>query len=389
MLRCERPHRPAAYEPILVRLPQVFGAALLHWEKKRQYFSVILVLKKTASLFLGIFFLQSASLCFFRPCREKVVSSRFLVPCSYKTKNFDDIKLSMALIQRFESDTDFFQSARKRTDVPWQGLWHFVFRFVRWLWTHSLQVASGNTVWSRADVALWKTTQASGLRADFGPVATSFWSSAFALGEKKAIFFRDLGAEKDCLTILRHFQHIVPFPRYDNSPCTETSAAARHVMAGTASIREDAPDAPLALSHPPWGSQADVPRLPGSKGSPWGPCHSSDTGSAMHFNRPLPEEGLKGGSGPCQACNLATEHEPATLSEIQCSAFVRCLRMTNEIVLSLWRKQAQRGISRGKLQVSWKGRGKGEDLKMGRVKGSTLCLTFGTVLGSFVTIYYD
>ena len=118
MLRCERPHRPAAYEPILVRLPQVFGAALLHWEKKRQYFSVILVLKKTASLFLGIFFLQSASLCFFRPCREKVVSSRFLVPCSYKTKNFDDIKLSMALIQRFESDTDFFQSARKRTDVP-------------------------------------------------------------------------------------------------------------------------------------------------------------------------------------------------------------------------------------------------------------------------------
>ena len=55
MLRCEKPHRPAAYEPILVRLPQVFGAALLHWEKKRQYFSVILLLNKTASLFLGIF----------------------------------------------------------------------------------------------------------------------------------------------------------------------------------------------------------------------------------------------------------------------------------------------------------------------------------------------
>ena len=58
-----------------------------------------------------------------------------------------------------------------------------------------------------------------------------------------------------------------------------------------------------------------MPRVPGSKGSSWGPCHSSDTGSAMHFNRPLPEEGFKGGSGPCQACNPATEHEPATLSE--------------------------------------------------------------------------
>ena len=46
MLRCEKLHRPAAYEPILVRLPQVFGAALLYWEKKRQYFSVILVLKR-------------------------------------------------------------------------------------------------------------------------------------------------------------------------------------------------------------------------------------------------------------------------------------------------------------------------------------------------------
>jgi hypothetical protein len=38
MLRCEKPHRPAAYEPILVRLPQVFGAALLHWEKKGNIF---------------------------------------------------------------------------------------------------------------------------------------------------------------------------------------------------------------------------------------------------------------------------------------------------------------------------------------------------------------
>ena len=35
----------------------------------------------------------------------------------------------------------------------------------------------------------------------------------------------------------------------------------------------------------------------------------------MHFNRPLPEEGFKGVSGPCQACNPAAEHEPATLSE--------------------------------------------------------------------------
>ena len=51
MLRCEKPHRPAAYEPILVRLPQVFGAAL----KEKAIFSVNLVLKKTAAVFLGIF----------------------------------------------------------------------------------------------------------------------------------------------------------------------------------------------------------------------------------------------------------------------------------------------------------------------------------------------
>ena len=38
MLRCEKLHRPAAYEPILVRLPQVFGAALLQWEKKGNIF---------------------------------------------------------------------------------------------------------------------------------------------------------------------------------------------------------------------------------------------------------------------------------------------------------------------------------------------------------------
>ena len=37
-LRCEKLHRPAAYEPILVRLPQVFGAALLQWEKKGNIF---------------------------------------------------------------------------------------------------------------------------------------------------------------------------------------------------------------------------------------------------------------------------------------------------------------------------------------------------------------
>ena len=33
MLRCKKPHRPAAYEPILVRLPQVFGAAFAAWGK--------------------------------------------------------------------------------------------------------------------------------------------------------------------------------------------------------------------------------------------------------------------------------------------------------------------------------------------------------------------
>ena len=53
MLRCEKPHRPAAYEPILVRLPQVFGAAL----KEKGNFSVNLVLKKIASLHIfSIFF---------------------------------------------------------------------------------------------------------------------------------------------------------------------------------------------------------------------------------------------------------------------------------------------------------------------------------------------
>ena len=102
-----------------------------------------------------------------------------------------------------------------------------------------------------------------------------------------------------------------------------------------------------------------MPRVPASKGSSWGPCHSSDTGSAMHFNRPLPEEGLKGGSAPCQACNLATKHEPATLSEIQCSAFVTSYDQRNSFEL-VKKASAPWDISReiaSELKRAWKGGG--------------------------------
>ena len=51
-------------------------------------------------------------------CVAHVLAVSILVLLPPMPRESHDINLSMALIQRFESDTDFCQSARKRTDVP-------------------------------------------------------------------------------------------------------------------------------------------------------------------------------------------------------------------------------------------------------------------------------
>ena len=93
------------------------------------------------------------------------------------------------------------------------------------------------------------------LNFQFGPVATSFWSSAFALGEEKAIFSVMLVLKKTASVFLGIFSiFFLPHSMIIRLAPKQAQQLVFHVKAGTASIREDAPDAPLALSHPPWSS---------------------------------------------------------------------------------------------------------------------------------------
>ena len=48
--------------------------------------------------------------CAFAAHAERSHEQPVSCPISYKTKKFDDINLSLALVQRYESDTDFFKA---------------------------------------------------------------------------------------------------------------------------------------------------------------------------------------------------------------------------------------------------------------------------------------
>ena len=79
--------------------------------------------------------------CAFAAHAERSHEQPVSCPISYKTKNFDDINLSMALIQRYESDTDFFSKHPKTHRRPLTGPVTFCISSCP-----LIQVASGSTV---------------------------------------------------------------------------------------------------------------------------------------------------------------------------------------------------------------------------------------------------